>query len=515
MLAYYQNNEFSTTMGRPYHSPDGQYTCLFDGELVNARILRSKLEKAGFYVSTTRLEELILALYRFSNDSFVEILRGKFAFLIFDHQSKQLIVGRDRYGIRPLYYQRVANGIGFASQVTDFELAGTSLSDALNEQLLYHYFSFGYLPEAETYLKHIQHVPAGCLAKYDDSQGLRVVPFADLLVIEGTKQQLVDEQQFHHVIIEGIQARISMDQMLGVFYTGQLHELVIATTAKLAGSDIKLFTAEFGKKHVVSDELAQHLIRRHINANDYWQGAIEGIKAIGMPLADPWMPVDYLLAELASKHVDVMFSTAGAGMLFETKKTFLKQLAFQPHPFLFSEKEKIALLQFQGESWETIVAPYLKQIDDLDAIAKGQTMNLNIGLKGNHLLKTEKIMAFHDLETRFPFLDDRILNVASFLTKSEKRSMSLMKQTFAEQVAKFQPSKRKHHHDVPLSSWIRHELYDSIKETFEQRIVTEFFDQELLSTMLKQHGKGLRDFSKQIWTITTFILWLKEVVKSN
>jgi len=511
MLAYYRNKEFNLTALRPYNSPDGRYTCTFKGSLINQQELRKKLEKTGIYMSSPRPEEIILELYRFSGDSFAEVLRGKFAVIIFDHKSKQLIAARDRYGVRPLCYKLITDGIGITSELANFKPRAGCQLDKLNKDSLRHYFSYGYIPENDTYLKNIYHVPAGCLLKYNDAQGLAITPFADMLVIEGNNHQLVDEQLLHDVVTEGIHTRILEDKLVGIFYTGKTEDLVLAATAKQAGSEVKVFSAAFSKKCMADETFEACLTRRRVNAYDYWHAAVAAIHTMDIPLADPTAPIDYLLFELASKQVDMIISADGADVLFGTGEKGFERLKKRNNGLIFTEDDKEQLLKFDGKPWNEITDPYLAQISDLGSISKWQTLELNLRLKGSTILKKERLAEYHGLEAECPFLDDKILNIASFLTNDEKKSMFLFEQIFVEQISKFQKPKKKDAHKIPLARWIRTDLYAHIKEAFEQDIVEQFFNIELLFEMLEQHRKGLRDLSCRIWAITMFIIWAKEL----
>jgi len=510
MLANYRNNEFSTTALRPYQTSDGRYTCMFQGELVNELLLRTKLEQTGIYLQSTRLEELLIELYCFSGDHFVEILCGKFIFIIFDHEEKTLTVARDRYGTSSLYYQLTDDGIVLATEIADFKKNNVQ-TEELNQDTLCHYFSCGYFPEEETYVKNVKHVPAGCLVKYDDAQGMSIQPFADMLVIEGARERAVEESQIQQVVTNCIQTRIPHGQMAGMFYTGRADELIVATTMKLTGCQFKLFMADFGGEQLADSVLEPHLIRRQINAYDYWESANCITQTMGVPLADPRLPVDYLLAELASKQVDMMIATDGADLLFGADQTLFDWVMMLRNELIFTEQVKRKMLQFEGAAWHALVEPYLIEVSDLGRMPKWQTLQLNTRLKASDTLKTEKITMAYDLKARYPFLDDEILNIASFLTGNEKRSMFMLKQAFKSQISNFGLSPKTNPQKMPLAKWIRTDLYARIKEKFESEVAQEYFDQEVLMNMLTQHRKRLRDFSKQIWAVVIFVMWLEKL----
>lgn len=536
MPTYYLNQKFKTTI-KPYKTPDNRYTCIFEGVLTNEHDLCKKLKKTGIHLFAPTTEEIILELYRFSGDSFAQELCGTFTIIIFDKEHHQLIAARDRYGVRPLYYKLVNNGIKIASKLTEFQIKSKTLLDGLDKNALRHYFSYGYIPEEYTYLKNVHHVPAGCLLKYNEER-LTITPFTDMLVIEGTHQQLMDEQLLHTVLTKGICTGLSADKVIGILYTGKTEERVLATIAKQAGCEVKIFSAKFYKKQITdhptktnqthlkisasdcyttvnemhetdnSTKISQTHLK--ISAKDYWHATLNAIHAMDIPLADPSAPIDYLLAKLASQNVDMLLLAEGADVLFGTNGTIFERMK-KRNGLIFTENAKTKLLKFEGNPWSEISNPYLEQISDLDSNSKWQTLELNIRLKGSTILKKERLTKYHDLKANFPFLNDETLNIAKFLTNDEKKSMFLFKKIFANQILDSQLPKKKDVHKIPLATWIRTDLYEDIKTIFKQDIVEEIFNTDILFTMLQQHHLGFRDLSCRIWAVTVFIIWLTKL----
>src|SRR5215469_3205266 len=102
---------------QPMHSPDGRSSIVFNGEIYNFRELRTELERQGDAFLTTCDTEVLLALYSRYREGMLSKLRGMFAFAIWDHDSRELFMARDAFGIKPLYYVASKHGFAFASQV--------------------------------------------------------------------------------------------------------------------------------------------------------------------------------------------------------------------------------------------------------------------------------------------------------------------------------------------------------------------------------------------------------------
>jgi len=223
--------------------------------------------------------------------------------------------------------------------------------------------------------------------------------------------------------------------------------------------------------------------------------------------------VDYLLAELASKHVDVMLMPTGADLLFGIDGNLSSWVRSFGNKLIFSEKEKRSMLLFDGTTWNDFGTNYLAEISGLGWYSKSQTIEFGTRIKGSDVRGAERMMAAYELEVRYPFLDDKILNVAQFLTSSEKRGASLVKKLFNNQISNFGLATKTQRHQVPLAKWIRTDLYEPIKGLFEREVAEEFFNQKALIKILEQHRLGVRNFSRRIWAVAIFIIWLQEVKK--
>ena len=513
MHATYKNNKFETT-SCSYILEDGHYECYFEGGLINEQALRKQLEKRGVYFSSACIEKVLLELYRFCGDDFIALLQGKFSIIIIDEEKQQLIAARDRYGIRPLYYQLVDEGVELATELAHFKAHLDEEFHELNMDVLKNYFSCGYVPEEDTYLKGVYQVPAGCVLRCSMADGVEITPFSDMLVIEGSYHELIDEQLLYEVVTKSIHSRLPANQVVGIFDTGKIEDLVLASIVKQAGIEVKVFSVTFGKKSRNNKSFEDTFRCRGVCAHDYWNAAVAMVSTLGIPLADPTAPLDYLLFELASKQVDVILSSNGAAVLFDAKKRWSAHFKRRSGDLIFTEADKDKMLKIEGGSWDEFIKPYLTQISDLDKVSRRKTLNLNTTLKGSTILKTERFAMSHGLETSFPFLDDEVLGVASFLTLDQKREMNLFKQTFANHIYKSQTVGTKKGYEIPLASWMRSDLYEAIEAVLSQEVATEFFDTEYLLMMLAQHKKGLRDLSGRIWAVAMFIVWVSDSRKS-
>lgn len=508
MLSYYQKNELTILEGHPYQSDDRRYTCLFKGDIINEPVLRQQLIKTGRHFETSRIEEVILALFLYSNDAFATLFQGKFVIVIIDHQAHQIIAARDCFGIENLYYKLIHEGIAFSSTLTPFK-PDCFTFDMMDHAYLPHYFSEGYFIADQTHLAHIYHLPAGCLLKYDAKSGLDIGPFTHMLAVVGSDFSVIDPQKCYDVITASIRDCTKPGDVLGLIYNQTPADFALIQTAKQAGNPLLLFQATFKN----NPKTHSQIIHRQMTPDDYWESAIDVTRILDLPLADPQIPVDYLLGQLAQKKVDVILATDGADLLFGKTSTFWEKIFGKKKFELFSETEKHAILKISGDKLETWIASYLAEITDLKQPFKQDTIAINTSLKKSTVFKTQIISDHIKKPVRYPFLDDKVMEMANFLTRDEKLDMALFKKIFETKDAGLNWPMRKSDHQLPLAQWMRGELYDKIMALFCEEVVSMVFKQEAIIKLLIKHRLGRRDFSEKIWAIVIFIFWMKNWVK--
>lgn len=563
MLVSYKAGKFNKKGVSSYTSIDNKYKCIVEGRIYNALELVAKLKKAGVYLKSELDAEMVIELYRFSGFDAWNELSGDFAIILYDQTAKQLIAVRDGLGIKPLYYKLEADGIYFASKLSKLETHTRLSQEQLDYDGLAHYFTFQYIPEDLTYLKDVKHLSAGCVLTYDAENGAVIKPYQQLKVIKGIQTSCVTPKAVRETITASIHTRLQAGSCMGTFLSGGIDSTIVAKVAKQYDSILKAFSigydepeySELDDAKKSADEIGIELISRVVNAREYWQATKDSITHLDSPLADPSAPVLFLLAELASKHVDAVLSGEGADELFggypiykevdslklftrvpeRIKSNILSALRIVPNvkgkgyltrgctplknryignAFIFTEEEKEQLLKFKGASWNTITDSIYEQLTDLSPLELMQTIDLHTWAKGDIFLKADRLTTAHGLEVRMPFLDESVLNLANELTKTEKisgkTSKMMLREAFKNELPNHMKNMKKRGFPVPLAKWLRGQLYEDIKVVILSPHTRVFINQDLALSMLEAHQKGKRDLSRPLWTIVIFILWVEQ-----
>jgi asparagine synthase (glutamine-hydrolysing) len=160
--------DLSEAGAQPMASADGQLMITFNGEIYNYRELRRDLEAKGRVFRSNSDTEVLLQLYAEKGSAMVHDLRGMFAFALWDEQRRQMVLARDPYGIKPLYYADDGWTFRFASQVKAL-LSGGAVSRDPDPAGLTGFYLFGSVPEPFTTWRAIRSLPAGCTMVVDRS----------------------------------------------------------------------------------------------------------------------------------------------------------------------------------------------------------------------------------------------------------------------------------------------------------------------------------------------------------
>ena len=551
---------------QPYTTIDGQYTCLFNGEIYNHNDLREELVNAGATFDTSSEIEVITGLYRKYGDDFVKKLRGMFAIALYDHAKKRLVAARDSFGIKPLYYKLDGDTLCLASELKAFKPEEGFSRDVLNEDALSQYFTFQYAPEDATVIRGIRHVTAGALLTYDLESGLKTRRYRPFKVIEGSTTSRTAPSVVRDTIVEAVRTHLQAEVEIGTFLSGGIDSTIVASVAKTFNPDIKAFTigydleshSEISDAKMSADALGIDLRTRKVSSREYIDAVRKSVYYMDSPQADPSAVMFYLLSEFAAREVKSCLSGEGADELFggypiykevDGLKLFTKVPAgmkkgllsvskvmptgmkgkgfvergctplrerYAGNAFIFGEEEKAELLKFKGSSWRMVTDELYDQIEHLAPLEQMQTIDIHTWMKGDIFLKADRLSMAHSLEVRVPFLDEAVYEVAIGLSKEEKingtTAKAILREAFHDYLPDHMKNMKKRGFPVPLAHWMRTDLYEEIREILMSEVAVEFVNQDVSLAMLEEHARG-KDHSRKIWTIMVFVLWLASYLK--
>lgn len=330
---------------QPMVSSDGAIALVFNGEIYNFRELRMGLEGKGFQFKGESDTEVLLNLYLAEGEAMLSRLNGIFAFALWDLRTQSLLIARDSFGVKPLYYAETPKGLAFASEIKALLYLVPEVRE-LDALALHRYLSFLWCPGAGTPLKSVQKVLPGEAMVVRDGHIQRRWHWYQLPVFRGVCADLTEADAIDGTLVhlrQAVQRQMVADVPVGAFLSGGLDSSAVVAFAREQSPDIRCFTIESAgsQEEGITDDLpyarrvAQHLgvvldvvkIEAGRMASD-----IERMVAqLDEPLADP-APLNVLyISQLAREQgIKVLLSGTGGDDLFTG---YRRHRALQAEPY--------------------------------------------------------------------------------------------------------------------------------------------------------------------------------------
>ena len=324
--------DLSPTGHQPMVSPDGLVVLVFNGEIYNFRALRQDLASKGAVFRGFSDTEVLLNLYLTEGEAMLSRLNGIFALALWDRRTESLLLARDAFGVKPLYYAAMADCFAFASEI---KALLPLLSDGLtlDAAALQRYLTFLWCPGQGTPLKEVRKLPPGDALVVRDGQiarrwtWYRLPVFRDRTLPTLSRRDAIAEVVTH--LREAVSRQMVADVPLGAFLSGGLDSSAIVALAREVNPEIRCFTIDTGdgQEGGATDDLPYaHRVARHLGVSLDVVRTDAGLMArdlehmvvqLDEPLADP-APLNVLhISRLAREQgIKVLLSGAGGDDLF-------------------------------------------------------------------------------------------------------------------------------------------------------------------------------------------------------
>ena len=514
---------------QPILNEDSSKILLFNGEIYNFRSIRKKLVEAGHIFKTKTDSEVLLHGYEEYGKNLLNMLRGMFAFVIWDKNTKELFGARDFFGIKPLYYSLSGKSFLFGSEIKSF-LPHPHFKKELNTAALENYLTFQYSPQTECFFKNVYKLPAAHCFTYKNGE-LNIERYWEIKFEADEKPDLESwvnkiSDTFH----DSVEAHKIADVEVGSFLSSGVDSSYVAAVADVD----KTFTVGFGKDEKYNEigwakefskAIGKENTSKVISPEEYWSSLEKIQYHMDEPLADPAAVALYFVCNIASQKLKVVLSGEGADEIFggynvysEPDGTFYDKLPkglkrgigniagklpahrgvnffirkgkeleerFIGNAYMFTPEERKQLLKIKTDAPDptVITKPFYDKVKDKDEVTKMQYLDLHLWMTGDILLKADKMSMANSLELRVPFLDKEVMAVAEKIPRKyrvthkettdehtkyiTKYAMRLAaKKDTPPQTAKT-AAKKKLGFPVPIRVWLREDkYYNIVKDKF-------------------------------------------------
>lgn len=544
---------------QPILNEDKSKVLMFNGEIYNYQSIREELLKAGHVFTTKTDSEVLLHGFEEYGTDLLNKLRGMFAFIIWDKNTKTLFGARDFFGIKPFYYAEMQGTLMFGSEIKSF-VEHPHFKKELNERALEGYLSFQYSPGYETFFKGVYKLPPAHYFFYKDGKMDIQRYWIPEFNAEEDKPLDYWVDEIEKIFDNSVEAHKIADVEVGSFLSSGVDSSYVACSADVD----KTFTVGFdnGSKYneiSYAKELSEMIpvknYSKTITPEEFWGNFGKIQYHMDEPLADPSAVALYFVCNTASQYLKVVMSGEGADEIFGGYNIYKEPLAvpaydkipfpirrvigriashlpkksginflirrgkrledrFIGNAYMFSETERKKLLKIKTDapSPAEVVKPFYDRVKDKDPVTKMQFVDLNAWMVGDILLKADKMSMANSLELRVPFLDKEIMALAQripmkYRVNDENTKFAMRKAALRRMPEKW-AGKKKLGFPVPTRVWLREDkYYNIVREKFTGEIAQKYFHTEQLLKLLDDHKNGKADNSRRVWTVYTFLVW--------
>jgi asparagine synthase (glutamine-hydrolysing) len=306
---------------QPMTNEDGTIRVTFNGEIYNHRELRAELKTRGHEFRSSADTEVLVHLYEEYGTQMVNRLRGMFAFGLYDQKRKTLMLSRDRFGIKPLYYTTLNGELVFASEIKAIT-ALNGFKPEIDRQACYDYLSLGYIPEPSTGFKNVSALPAATVL-VADAKGQRISKFYQLKARPEINKPLREAARaVSEDLLDAVQSQSVADVPVAALLSGGIDSsLVVAAYRRAANVSPQTFNVRFPDKGydetAVAVAVAEHCDTDHqtIDLSDWAvtpESVIDLLRHFDQPFADTSLIPMYWVAR-AIRERGIVCTLSGDG----------------------------------------------------------------------------------------------------------------------------------------------------------------------------------------------------------
>jgi asparagine synthase (glutamine-hydrolysing) len=547
---------------QPIANEDGTVVVVQNGEIYNYRELIHELERAGHRFRTRCDTEVLVHGYEEWGARMWERLRGMFAVAVWDARARRLVLARDRFGIKPLYYRALGGELSFASELDALPHGDIDL-DALEA-----FLAFNCVPSPRSIFVDIRKLPPGHTLTWSDG-ATKLERFARTGPLEPRhgedEAELVEECRAR--LRDSVRAHLIADVPVGVMLSGGVDSGLLAALAAEESSD-RVRTFSIGFTEASFDELAGARAVAQRYDTIHCELTLEPDAALLLPalaaafdepFADSSALPTYLVSKLAAEDVKVALSGEGSDELFGGYYTYVADLlatrfgraasAARPLAELLPSSTKKVSFDYKAKrftraaglpplerhhGWKEIFSADVRgeltgrhssfdplaeqrsrfvETEGYELLTRLQDVDFGTYLVDDLLTKTDRASMAWSLEARVPFMDTVVTSFAFSLPARHKVRGLSKKRLLRKVVDPLLPREvvhgRKRGFSIPAAAWLRGGLEPFARATLSPETIRRqgFFRHEAVTRVLDTHVSGREDLSRQLWGLLAFTLW--------
>ncbi len=553
---------------QPMFNEDGTIAIVFNGEIYNYRELQRELEGLGHRFASSSDTEAIIHAYEQWGTECLQRFVGMFAFAIWDDRQRCAFLARDRLGKKPLFYHAAGGRLVFASELKAL-LEDPAVPRRVDLRAVDDYLAYSYVPSDRCILSGVSKLPPGHWMRWRDGS-LETRSYWQVDFRPGPP--LREEEwaaRIEQALRRAVRLRLRADVPLGIFLSGGIDSSAVAAIASQElGGAVNTFSVGFG--HADFDELryarlvAERYRTHHheLIVEDRDLSLVADVAYhLDEPFGDPSALPTFMVCREARKHVTVCLSGDGGDEVFAGYSRYRDALRYArldrapaaarrwisdkvqrvlPHEVWgrgfverlgpsglgryfaqlseFTAEERRALLAGCGpdvvtEGPRRFETSLDQPADDL--VARLQLVDQQNYLPDDILVKVDRTSMQNSLEVRAPFLDHALVELANAgptrLKLRDGRGKYLLRKLLEPHLPAPILSRRKMGFGVPIKHWFRGSMEPYARELLlsSESRASKYLSRAAIERTIEQHGRGMRDRSRQIWLLLMLEHWCR------
>ncbi|HEX2129351.1 MAG TPA: asparagine synthase (glutamine-hydrolyzing) [Solirubrobacterales bacterium] len=555
---------------QPIANEDDTIHVVQNGEIYNYRSLREELLRRGHELRTDGDTEVLVHLYEEEGPQFVQRLRGMFAIALWDGRRDRLLLARDRFGIKPLYWARVRDTLAFGSELRALQRV-PGFDRELDADALEAYLAFNSIPSPLTIFAGARKLGAGELLEWSPGTEPRTTRWARPAPVAATDVRSEPETalaaELRERLADSVRAHLVADVPVGVLLSGGVDSATLAALAAQNGPRPMTFSIGFEESTFNELDRARLVANRY--GTDHHELVVRPdavallprlVEAFDEPFGDSSALPTYLVSELASRDVKVVLSGEGGDELFGGYYTYvadrlapwlrLPARAARPLVEALPSSTRKVSLDYKAKrfvraanlpplerhhAWKEIFAEDARadllagsrrgadpvellraryaETAGAESLARLQDVDLGVYLVDDLLVKTDRASMAHSLEARVPFLDPVVSELALAVPRSALLRRLEKKRLLRRAVRGLVPDEildgPKQGFSAPVAAWLRGEMYDFARDVLAPSTLRRHgvLSPETVARLLQRHRSGREDLSRQLWGLLSLTLW--------
>jgi asparagine synthase (glutamine-hydrolysing) len=554
---------------QPMIDEAAQRVIVYNGEIFNFRELREELRGAGASFKTKSDTEVLLFMANAAVDSWVHRLNGMFAFALWDGRTRSLLLLRDRFGVKPLYYVSTPRLLAFASEIKAL-LQIPGVQAELDPDGLAEYLAFRHVLEPGTLFRGVRQLPGGHYIHLSpQSRSVTVRRYwNETTALAALQESGSAAPSLPELLSSAVNYRLVSDVPLGSFNSGGVDSSLITREVRNHKTDeLHSFSVGFSEKSHDESRYALEVAGKLGTIHHAEQLTVEEYAALlpraiwhhDEPLCHPHSVHLMHLCGVASKYVTVVLTGEGADEVFAgyprlriplytaalgPLAPYVGRLVSRTAQGLGLRRLRKLFEAMSGNVDVAIDAHRFIDRDDLTALRSGdytshrEAVRRDVSTRQKYLeqlleyerrsymqsllLRLDKMSMAHGLEARTPFLDYRlVLWAKTFAARSKVgfgwANKPLLKEEAARYFSRELVYRPKVGFGVPLALWFRQQpaFKALLADMCDQgSLVSSFFPRDVVARLVDEHSRAVRDHTEALWVLLNIHLWKDAVARA-